>query len=147
MTDVSRIHPEKIAAYAATRYGVSWNGQDFDLWIGRPSDELRALFARTGTASAMFITAFNPAGSRCPDAENVAANRRLREDLAQLGLPFAEGEGQGQGEAGTEPWPAEKSFLVLGIGRDRAMDLGRRYGQDAIVWSDADAVPALLILR
>lgn len=145
MTAPSRVHPDKLAAYAATRYMVSWPGQSFDLWIGRPSDALRALYARTGAASALFITAFNPAGSNCPDAQNEAANDRLRHELAALGLAFAEGAGEGTDE--TEPWPAEKSFLVLGIGRDQAMDLGRRYGQDAVVWTDADAVPALLILR
>jgi hypothetical protein len=36
---------------------------------------------------------------------------------------------------------------VLGMALDAAQEVGRRYGQNAIVWAGADAVPELVLLR
>lgn len=46
-----------------------------------------------------------------------------------LGHPMFSGEGIG--DDGT--WPAERSVLVLGIERAIAIELGRRFGQRAIL--------------
>lgn len=141
----SVIHPDKIRAYEQTDYRIAWRESAFVLKIGRASAELRALYAQTGTASALFITAFNPLGSMVSDAANAQAHERLRGDLAALGVAHEEGEGVGTDAQ--EDWPAEKSFLALGVDEARAGELGRRYGQDAVVWADADGVPRLLLLR
>ena len=45
------------------------------------------------------------------------------------GLPVLEGAGVGTGG----DWPPEPSFLVLGIGAEAAVDIGRAFGQVAIV--------------
>jgi hypothetical protein len=47
--------------------------------------------------------------------------------LMRKGLVFFEGEGSSEG------YPGEKSVLVLGIGRDKAKKLGRKFTQYAIV--------------
>jgi hypothetical protein len=143
MNSPSQVDPDKIAAYLATDYEVAWADRRFVLRIGQVSAELRALYAETGCATALFVTAFNPEGRSRPDAENAAAHESLRADLAGLGMRFAEGVGRAQ--AGD--WMPEKSFLVLGIDRAAASSLGRRYGQDAVVWAAADAIPDLLVLR
>jgi hypothetical protein len=145
VTAASLVHPDKIRAYMETDYSVAWDGSLFVLRIDRASDRLRALYAQTGAASALFITAFNPEGRLASDGANAEAHRRLREDLAALRIAFAEGEGVGTDTE--ESWPAEKSFLALGVDKARAEELGRRYGQDAVVWADADGVPRLLLLR
>lgn len=74
---------------------------------------------------------------------NAAAHARLGAELAAAGYRVVEG-------AGEDPdgrWPAEPSYLVLGMDLEAARELGRRYGQNAIVWAGADAVPELLLLR
>lgn len=53
----------------------------------------------------------------------------LSDRIALLGLPTLEGEGVGTGG----DWPSEPSLLVLGIGGSEAVELGRAFGQVAIV--------------
>jgi hypothetical protein len=60
-----------------------------------------------------------------------------------MGITYFPGEGQGEDPS----WLAEASFLVLGLGREEASDLGRKYGQNAIVWVGSDGVPELVLLR
>jgi len=54
-------------------------------------------------------------------------------------------DGFGQDPAGK--WTEEESFLVLGISLEAAKKLGNQFEQNAIVWSDSDAVPQLIMLR
>jgi hypothetical protein len=74
-----------------------------------------------------FITAYNPGSIPMSDAINEAAHIELCRMLMRKGLVFFEGEGSSEG------WPSEKSVLVLGIGRDKAKKLGRKFTQYAIV--------------
>jgi hypothetical protein len=107
--------------------------------------ELQALYAETGKTSAVFITAFNPEGALQADALNQAAHEALMNALSALtGLLF---EGEGRGTQDNAGWPAEKSFLALGIDREESARLGRQFRQDAVVRTGPDGVPELLLLR
>ena len=111
--------------------------------IGVRSDEIVRLFTASSADCAAFITAENPYSEPQTPATNSERQRRLGNDLTALGVTYFPGKGQGE-----DPnWPAEASFLVLGMGREAANDLGRKYGQNAIVWIGADGVPELLLLR
>jgi hypothetical protein len=93
--------------------------------------------------SATFITAWNPFSEECCAQENATANAALEDDLKAQNRPYFHGEGQG-----TDPqWAPEASFLALGLTQQAAIDLGRRYDQNAIVFAGDDAVPHLLLLR
>jgi hypothetical protein len=61
------------------------------------------------------------------DAINEEAHTELCRMLMRKGLVFFEGEGTSEG------WPSEKSVLVLGIGRDKAKKIGRKFTQNSIV--------------
>ena len=74
-----------------------------------------------------FITAYNPGSIPMSDAINEEAHTELCRMLMRKGLVFFEGEGTSEG------WPSEKSVLVLGIGRDKAKKIGRRFTQNSIV--------------
>ena len=142
---MSGIDPAKVAAYQDTDYVVRVRQGQFVLRIGQVSPELQALYAETGQSTAVFITAFNPEGALQADALNQAAHEALRNALSALTDLLFEGEGRGtQDNAG---WPAEKSFLALGIDREESARLGRQFRQDAVVRAGPDGVPQLLILR
>jgi hypothetical protein len=47
----------------------------------------------------------------------------------------------------TGEWRGEPSYLVPGLSRAAAEELGSRFEQNALIWSGADAVPELLLLR
>lgn len=44
-------------------------------------------------------------------------------------------------------WPTERSYFALGLALEPAKEIGIQFGQDAIVWVGADAVPQLILLR
>ena len=142
---MSGIDPAKVAAYQDADYVVRVRSGHFVLRIGQVSPELQALYAETGQGSAVFITAFNPEGALQADVLNEAAHEALRNALSALTDLLFEGEGRGtEDNAG---WPAEKSFLALGIDQEESARLGMQFRQDAVVRAGPDGVPQLLILR
>ena len=104
--------------------------------------ELARLFVLTGQQGATFITAENPTGKTVTAEENAANQVRLQQDLTKLGATVLAGAGEGQ----DPEWPAEASFLAIGLSRAQACELGHRYRQNAIVWIDAGAIPELVLL-
>jgi len=136
----SELDQTTIEAYRSARYRIDGR---FDLIVDRSSTELGAWHAAHGRSCSALITAYNPGGCICSNLDNQVANRRLADIIGKTGLPFLftvglDPEGQ---------WPPEPGFLIAGLERDSAEELGRRFGQNAIVWSGADAVPCLLLLR
>ena len=138
----SFLDPELIAAYRDTEYRVAAS-PPFILRVGVPSDPLLAAHARSGVTSSAYLTAFNPY-SRQLDAKSNA--RRQDELVAMLaGRGFTSLSGVGQHPA--NGWPGEPSVLALGVSREEASALGREFEQNAVVWSGADGVPELILLR
>lgn len=134
--------PEQLAAFHATHYRVQDPAGAFTLRIGEASARLRALHLAHGCASSAYLTAWNPLGRLAPAGQNAARQAALLRDLDAIGLPVLPGEGADPATG----W-AEASMLVLGIERELALALGRRYEQLAILFCGADAVPALVLLR
>lgn len=124
---MSRARETLDRAYRNARYRVDDGGAVFDMRVGRPCEPLRALMTRRGVREAAFLTACNPGSAPRSDADNRAAQVRLRAALDPEGI-----------------WPPEPSLLVLGIERERAAALARRFRQNAFVWLPADAVPVLV---
>jgi hypothetical protein len=131
-----------LRAYRETEYRVHGDAP-LVLKIDEPSAPLAALHARLQVASSAFITAANPFSQTCDPLRNDARQRALADELARLGYTAIPGIGQHPANG----WPGEPSFLVPGISLDAARALGTKHGQNAIVWSSADAVPQLILLR
>jgi hypothetical protein len=139
----SEIPTDKIKAYRDTQYRVAWDGDPFTLMIDTRSEALSRLYATTGQACGVFITAFNPFGQIQSNEANEAAHVRLGNYLRALTPRVIEGVGADPNGA----WPEEKSFFALGINLVTARLLGSRVHQDAVVWVGEDAVPQLILLR
>jgi nucleotide-binding universal stress UspA family protein len=117
------------AAYRATSYAVDDGPLRFVIRIGArcaPLDELLRVRALEEWA---YVTAWNPGGRLADRAANEAAQKRLEAELLATGRPLLRGASLGD----SGEWPPEPSLLVLGIPRDEAVALARRYGQEAIV--------------
>lgn len=81
--------------------------------------------------------------SRSLDApSNQLRQEDLAAELRHRSLAYLSGEGRHPSNG----WPAEPSFLVLGLALEAAKSLGRRHEQNAIVWSGPDGVPRLVML-
>lgn len=139
----SEVLAEKIEAYRKTDYRFGAGRDAVTLHIDRRSDALALLYASSGHACAVFITACNPFGQGQSVEANEDAHGRLGEALRALSAPVTEGAGADPSGA----WLEEKSFFALGVDLATARDLGSHYRQDAIVWAGEDAVPKLILLR
>jgi N-formylglutamate amidohydrolase len=129
-----------IEAYRSTCFEAVTPRGRITLKIDQPSPPLDMLLANSSTASWAFITAWNPRSATTSAAENQHRNRVLREKLRSLELPTFEGLG-----LPSDPgWEPEESFLVLGVSKELAADLGREFDQNAIVWGEIQG-PAMLI--
>lgn len=138
----SVIDPRTIQAYLETDYRV--NGEPgFVLRVGQASSDLLSAHAHQQTDCSAFLTACNPfSESLDPDA-NAALQTALATELSRRGLAFLPGIGRHP----TNGWPGEDSFLVFGLTLEAAKALGARLEQNGFVWSGADAVPQLILLR
>jgi hypothetical protein len=139
---ISKVDPALLAAYAATHYVVKGSEPSFVLHVGQSSAELQVLQQQHGVACSSFLTAWNPGSRRRANEINEAAQAELEATLREAGFPLFAGIGMDPGG----DWPGEPSVLVLGIGREHAERLGRQYGQNAILWIAADAVPEMVLL-
>jgi hypothetical protein len=131
-----------ITAYKATNFTVL-EPRAFTLRIGQHSAELQALYVELGVSSAGYLTAWNPFSKVTSEVDNKNAHRQLLRKLSLEGFPTLNAMGVNPGGE----WPGEESVFVPGLSLDQAKLLGTEFGQNAIVWADADAVPQLILLR
>lgn len=122
-------------AYRATAYEALGLGTTLDLRVGRAHPELDALLEATGRRSWAFLTAWNPGSQSLSQEENEERQGAL---TALLAATPGEGDepalllpGRGRGLAGD--WPPEESVLALGLPVLTALDLARRFGQNALL--------------
>jgi hypothetical protein len=139
----TELSPELVSAYHKTEFRFDGEAGSVSLRTGEYCNDLDAIMRDLGCRSACYITAFNARSSACPEEDNVAANGALRADILRMGLSYRDGIGIDP----SDKWPGEPSFLVFGITFDGAQSLGAKYGQNAIVWIDDDAIPTLMLLR
>lgn len=138
----SLLDHDLISAYKSTNFHVK-TVPALILNVDKVSEGLKILLEDHQVDSAAFITAWNPYSESLSNEENIARNDQLKNELKLRSLKFLEGFGQdplGQ-------WPGEESFLILGVSLETSKKLGVKFKQNAIVWSDKDAVPKLLLLR
>ena len=138
----SAVAPSTLRAYRESAYRV-FVTPPLTLRIDRCSAGLRQLHATRRVRSSAFVTACNPLGPLVDARENAAREARLVAELERSGTPFV----PGIGEHPAGGWPGEPSVLALGLDLEAACALGRRHAQNAILWSGADAVPRLVLLR
>ena len=142
MNNHSKLTTNLISAYQVTNFQVKTEPA-FILNVNKSSEELKNLFKQYRVDSAAFITAWNPFSESLSMEENQTRNVNLENELNLRSLKFIDGFGQdplGQ-------WDGEESFLVLGISLEASKKLGAQFEQNAIVWSDKEAIPQLIILR
>jgi hypothetical protein len=132
-------------AYADTLF-VYRDGEAIGvLRVGQKPDALtETLMQQAAVSSAVFITAYNAQhGSDLSPADNQARQQRLRDALQSQGLVWRAGTGIGRDTA----YDPEASLLVLGVTERDAIQLGRDYGQNAVVWIESNEVVRLLVSR
>ena len=139
---MSGISQKLLKEYKAADYYV-FSEPSFILKIGISSKELRKLLIKLNVKFAAFITAFNPYSQELPLEENRLRNKKLEGKIQSLDLYYIKGDGRcgDSGEVG------EESFLVFGLSKKQAINLGKELQQNAIVVCGTNAKPSLLLLK
>jgi len=121
--------PESIRrAWTETEYRVrtSWGGYA-SIRCGAPLPASLLAMLRHIDDSWGYLTAWNPAGVRLPDADNRIRQRHLRDELRDRGHRYHPGIGVGQND-----W-REPSLFVPGIPFEELDALGHEFGQLGVV--------------
>lgn len=140
---VESLAPEGlIRAYRETHF-IVYGPERLVLVVGQHNPGLACLHERFKVSSSAYVAACNPFSQQVSAAVNAERTFLLEAELRNAGLRYF----KGVGEHPRGDWPGEASFLVLGVRLNDAQRLGNCHEQNAIVWSDADAVPQLILLR
>ena len=126
--------------YLRTTYVAFTPIGEIHIRIGHDNHLLDQLLKNHGVNNWCFITAWNPYSATASMEYNLRWNFALEQELKQSFVVFG---GLGKGE--DSGWPAEESFLVLGISPTESMSFAKKYQQNAIVVGDLKNPAALLI--
>lgn len=131
-----------IQAYLETDYHVS-TPAPFIIRIGERCEPLIEMHGQHGVDCSALITSWNPYGVDVGEAINQKRLSTLEEESLRLAKRVFDGFGKHPANS----WPAEPSFLILGLSLEEAKELGIRHEQNAIVWTGTDGMPELVLLR
>ncbi|AEE53977.1 DUF3293 domain-containing protein [Haliscomenobacter hydrossis] len=122
-----------LQAYLSSTYRV-YQGTDecTDIFIGRKHPVLDQYLLEMGLQNWVFITAWNPRSQILSIEENITKQTRLLAEVHNTGLSYFPGEGIGT----DEEWPPEQSLWVPGVSLAVAVDWGKRFEQNAVVWGE-----------
>ena len=127
-------------AYLDTVYRVAGDGQAIDIRVGEPNAALDELLKGNGVRQWAFVTASNPRSRPLSERDNVLRNAEMKHSLGAAGWRTVDGVG-----LPCRPgWQPEHSVLILGIDRDTAISLARRWEQNAFVYGTLGLPPELV---
>lgn len=126
-----------IEAYKNTKYKVF--EPDLTIEIGVLNQSVDMLLIKHKSAEWTFITAYNPYSRVLTNDENKVRHDELKE----LTKDYTTFEGHGVGK--DPAWEPELSLFVIGITRDEASKIGKKFEQNAIVCGALNNLPELLI--
>jgi hypothetical protein len=127
-----------LQAYLNTTYQVG--NCNIKIKIGQIDENLERMLDERSLEEWAFITAYNPHSVSLTENENASRHQQLQNDVSS----FTYFEGDGVGEDPT--WEPEKSLLILGLNRESAIELGLKYGQNAIVIGRKELAAELLVI-
>lgn len=111
-----------------------------EIRIGELNPALDDLLRSHNVETWAFITAFNPNSETHTLEHNLALNEKLSQRIHTAGYAMIAGHDHSDCNA----WPDERSFLVLGIERAAACELGREFRQVGIVCGRIGEAPELV---
>jgi len=118
-------------AYLNTQYFVFFSGGTYVVKISEPLvKEVSALLEKTRTRSGVILTAWNPRSNKTSAIENKEQNNALSRRLIKNNFIYYDALGKGQDSS----WPAEESFFIVDISKEKAESLALEYKQNAYIW-------------
>jgi len=128
-----------IEAFKNTKYKVF--EPDIIIEIGVLNQDVDGLLIEYKSVEWAFITAYNPYSRVLTNDEN----KMRHDELKELTKSYITFEGHGVGE--DPAWEPELSLFILGISKEEASLIGKKFEQNAIVYGKTNSEPELLILN
>lgn len=120
-------------AYEQTNYRIL--DPEIIIKCGEFNASIDAYMKQIGKRNWTFITASNPKSKQQSAKHNGWSNANLEMDLAKTKCVYT----YGIGEAINGDWPGEESFIVFNMSLDTAINLAKKYNQNAILIGRIDA--------
>ncbi len=130
------------AAYGKTLYEVFCEKEIIQLRVNVKSLALDNLLQQYQATTWALITASNPYSEPLSKQENKLRNEALAAELKPRYINLF--SAVGRDESGD--WLPEESLFVMGINRADAVEIGKKYSQNAILYSEIGKPPELLWL-
>ena len=127
-------------AYLNTSYIIDDGAIKLTIRLYEWNTELRELLEFRGSPTWAFLTAYNPLSTPLPDSENLARQADLTTLLDEKRYSYL----RGYGASDAPNWEPEPSIFILDITRDAAIDLGKHFNQNAILWGEIGQFPELV---
>ncbi len=112
--------------FQKTKYLVYCNNKIYNIQINKNNKWIDKCL--TGKKGWTLITAFNPLPKILSQEENIKRNKDLETLIKKAGLIYYNAKGIGNND-----W-VEDSFLILNISKRKAIELGNKYSQLAIIY-------------
>lgn len=119
-------------AYKQAIYEVYYGRKTIQINIGQNCPPLDCLVVQSDPPAWALITAANPYSQPLSKPENQQRHQRLYQYLTELQLPIIPAVGKDR----IGVWTPELSWLIVGITRSKAIAIGRKFEQYAIVYGD-----------
>lgn len=143
MDDRAKLAQAEIAtlriAYEQAIYEVYYGQETIEINIGQNCPPLDSLIAQSDYPTWALITAANPYSQPLSARENQRRDHRLSKHLKELQLPLIPAIGKDP----TGVWTPEPSWLILGITRPKAIAIGQKFEQNAIVYGELNQAAEL----
>ncbi len=116
---------------------------DLTIKIGEANQSLNLFLFDNNSFFWTFISASNPYSTVLSDDENELLYNDLIENVKTMKLRYCEG----LGIPSDDQWKAEKSLLILDISKKEAIELGKKYNQNAIIFGKLNQAPELVFCK
>ncbi len=127
-----------LQAYLNTTY--STKNPELAIKIGELNQPLNVFLFDNNSFTWAFVSASNPFSSILSKDENNLRHEALIQKTKSMKWRFCEGVGNPSDES----WKAEKSLLILDISKKEAIELGKEFNQNAIVFGRLSQAPELV---
>jgi hypothetical protein len=120
---------ELLTSYRNTDFVIYVPDGELVMRCEQESDAIDELVRTFGKTNCAFITAQNPGSIKLGVSENAQRHQELLHEVIRIGYPHFPGRGVGRASS----WHPEESVFIVGIPKGEARELGRAFGQIAIV--------------
>ena len=132
--------PDLETLYRNTTFRVEAPNGHLDIRIGDKHPRIDSVLSEHNATEWAYITAWNPGSRPTSTEQNALAQEKLIKIVQDRGFRFYLGDGIPDQEG----WAPERSVWIAGISREEAVEIGRQFGQNAIVVGNLGSVAELL---